>query len=79
MKRAYRGARMQKRDPNKATSQLHSNHTHAQIRPRKFAAHLQNTSMGLLLHVKRILKDLNYKKVLFTVVKRNLLTLEMNK
>ena len=33
---------------------------------------------GLLLHVKRILKDLNYKKFLFTVVKINLLTLKMN-
>ena len=35
----------------------------------------ENTSEGLLLHVKRILKDLNYKKLLFTVAKRNLLTL----
>ena len=29
---------------------------------------------GLLLYVKRVLKDLNYKKLLFTVVKRNLFT-----
>ena len=29
----------------------------------------EHLSGGLLLHVKRILKDLNYKKILFTVVK----------
>ena len=58
------------------------NHTHAQIRPRKSASHLQNTPLrentsgGLLLHVKRILKDLNYEKFLFTVVKRNLLAIK---
>ena len=32
----------------------------------------------LLLHVKRILEDLNYKKFLFTVAKKNLLTLKTN-
>ena len=53
--------------------------------PRKLAAHLQNTLVwentlgGLLLHVKRILKDLNYKTFLFTVLKRNLLMLKMDK
>ena len=36
----------------------------------------ENTSGRLLLYVKRVLKDLNYKKLLFTVVKRNLLTLK---
>ena len=51
--------------------------------PRKFAAHPQNTllrentSEGL--HGKRNLKELNYKKFLFTVVKINLLALKMNK
>ena len=39
----------------------------------------ENTSGGLALQLKRILKDLNYKKLLFTVAKRNLLTLRMNK
>ena len=38
----------------------------------------ENTSGGLPLHVKRMLKDLNYKKVLFTVVKRNLLAIKMD-
>ena len=30
----------------------------------------ENTSGGLLLHVTRIVKDLNYEKLLFTVVKK---------
>ena len=49
--------------------------------PRTSAEHplWQNTSGGLLLHVKRILKDLNYEKFLFTVVKRNLLAIKMDK
>ena len=34
----------------------------------------ENTSGGLVLYVRRILKDLNYKKLLLTVVKRKLLT-----
>ena len=60
------------------------NHTHAQIRPRKFPAHPQNTlvrdstSGGLILHVKRILKVLYYEKFLFTVVKRNSLVIKMD-
>ena len=34
-------------------------------------------SLGrMLLYVKRVLNDLNYKKLLFAVVKRNLLTLK---
>ena len=36
-------------------------------------------SGGLLLHIKGLLKDLYYKKFLFTVFKRNILTLKMNK
>ena len=36
----------------------------------------ENTSWRLLLYVKRDLKDLNYKMLLFTVVKRNLITLK---
>ena len=39
----------------------------------------ENTSGGLLLHVKIIFKDLNYEKFLFTVVKRNLLAIKMDK
>ena len=77
---------MQNRDSSKAASlQLYRNYTHTQIRPGKFAAYSQNTllqentSFGLLRHVKRILEDLNYKKSLFTVVKKNLLTLKMNR
>ena len=46
---------------------------------RKNTLRWENTFEGLLLHVKRILKDLNLKKFLLTVVKRNLLTLKMNK
>ena len=68
---------------NKVALQLyHQNHTYAQIRARKFAAHTQNTLLrestfeGLLLKVKQTLKDLNRKKFLFTVL--NLLALKMN-
>ena len=49
------------------------------------AGHPQNTllpqkiSGELLLHAKRTLKALIYKKFLFTIVKRNLFTLKMNK
>ena len=39
----------------------------------------ENTSGGLLLHVKRIFKNLNYEKFLFTVVKINLLAIKMDK
>ena len=38
-----------------------------------------NISGGLLLHVKRVLKDLNYKMFSFTVAKINLFILKMNK
>ena len=54
-----------------------SNNTEWQPQQSCFAT--LNISGGLLLHVKRVLKDLNYKKFLFTVVKINLLTLKMNK
>ena len=75
---------MQKCNLNKTALQLYQNHTHAQIHPRKFTVHSQNlllpgnTSGGLLLHVKKMLKDLNYKKFFFAIVKINLLTLKMN-
>ena len=36
----------------------------------------ENTSERLLLYVTIVLKDLNYKKLLFTSVKRNLLILK---
>ena len=36
----------------------------------------KNSKYTLLLYVKRILKNINYKKVLFTVAKRNGLTLK---
>ena len=73
---------MQKLDHNKVALQLYSNHTHARMRPRESTAHPQNTSSQentsgrLLLYLTRVLKDLNYKKLLFTVAKRNLLTLK---
>ena len=77
VKQTYMRTKMRKCDLNKATSELYWNHTQA--------AHLQSTllrenaSGGLLLHVKRTLKDFSYKKFLFTTVKRKLLTLKMNK
>ena len=37
----------------------------------------ENTSGGLILHVKRILKVWYYEKILFTVVKRNSLAVKM--
>ena len=39
----------------------------------------ENTSRGLLLQVKRILKYLNYEKFLFTVAKRILLAIKLDK
>ena len=39
----------------------------------------ENTSTRLLQYVKIVLKDLNYKKLLFTTAKRNLLTLKNKK
>ena len=50
--------------------------------PPKLCSTPAYTSGGLLLYVQIILKDSNYKKLLFTAVKRNLLTLrnkEINK
>ena len=93
MKHIHRRTTMQKRNLNNATLQLYLNYTYAcscsrnYTRPcsRKSAAHSQNnplqgsTSGGLVLYVKRVLKDLNYKTLLFTVVKRNILTLKINK
>ena len=76
---------MQKRNLNKSRfATLLKSHPRTD-RPRKSVAHPQNTlpwestSGELLLHVKRSLKDLIYKKILFTIVKRNLLTIKMNK
>ena len=62
-------------DLNKVAFRLYQNHTHAEIRPWKSAAHLLNSP----LRENRILKDLNYKTFLFTVVKRNLLAIKMDK
>ena len=76
---------MQKRNLDKAALQFYQNYTHAEIYLRKFAAHPQNTllledtSGEMLLQIKRTLKDFSYKKILFTVFKRNLLILKMNK
>ena len=61
-----RGTSMQKSDLNKTASQLYWNrNTHRTPSFRK-------TPLGNCL--RRILKDLNYKKLLFTVIKRNLFT-----
>ena len=71
----------QKRDPNKAALQLYWNHTHARMHLRESTSHLQNTtpqqntSGRLLLYIKIVLKDLNFD-LLFTTVKRDLLTLK---
>ena len=81
-KRTQKRTNGQKCDPNKATLQLYWNHTHARMRPREFTSHPQNTSPQentserLLLYVKIVLKDLNYKELLFTNFKRNLLTIK---
>ena len=72
---------MQKRDLNKVALQLYLNSTNAGMHPQKSAPYSEhtllqkNTSGGLLVYVKRILIDLNYKKLLFTVVKKSPLTL----
>ena len=84
MKKTHRRTPTQKRDLNKAVLQLYKNLTHAQIRPRKFSAHPQNTPLqentsgGLILHVKIILKVFYYEKKLFTVVKRNSFAIKMD-
>ena len=39
----------------------------------------ENTSGGLILHVKRIFKDLNYEKFLFAIVKRKSLAIKLDK
>ena len=73
---------MQKHNLNKAALQIYLNHT--PTNPEKLTAYLWNTlQMGntpgrLLLHVKIIKELINYK-FLFAVVKRNLLTLKINK
>ena len=83
MKKAHRRTIMQKRDHNKDALQFYWKHTHARVPSRKCSAYKQNTHLqektfgALFLYVKRVLKDLNYKNLLFTVVKRNLLTHKM--
>ena len=61
-------------DLNKVAFQLYQNHTHAEIRPWKSAAHLQNS----LLRENRTLKELNYETFVF-IVKRDLLAMKMDK
>ena len=53
--------------------------TDTPLKIRSTSAEHEKTSGRMLLHVKRILKDLNYEKFLFTVVKRNLLAIKMDK
>ena len=54
-------------------------HRYAPRKPTSAEHHLrENTSGGLILHVKRILKVLYYEKFLFTVVKRNSLAVKMD-
>ena len=80
---------MQKRNLNKNILQLLKSHSHMDKPPKNTpvehpppVAPLQNTllqentSGELLLYVKRIWKNLNYKKLLFTVVKRNVSTIK---
>ena len=55
------------------------NPQHIRITPPPPAPALpENTSGGLILHVKRILKVLYYENFLFTVVKRNSLPVKMD-
>ena len=63
----------------KANSQ-ENNNSEAQSAEHPQNAFLREKTSGeLLLHAKRTLKGLIYKKFLFIIVKRNLLTLKMNK
>ena len=54
------------------------NPQHIRITPTPPPALPENTSGGLILHVKRILKVLYYENFLFTVVKRNSLPVKMD-
>ena len=86
MKQTHRKTTVQ-HDLNKTTLKLYWNLPYARMCLRNFVVHPHNISQenisgGLLLYVQIILKDSNYKKLLFTAVKRNLLTLrnkEINK
>ena len=75
-KQPHRSTTMQKRDLNKITLQLYWNHTHARMHPPKICSTRAEQPPpgenleGLFLYVKRVLKDLNYKKFPFTAVKK---------
>ena len=57
-----------------------NNDAEPQSQQNRFATLLRSyPATGTASNVKRILKYLNYKKFLFTVVKINLLTLKMDK
>ena len=66
MEQTHRRTTMQKRDLNKAALQLYGNYS-TSAEYSTSGEHL----WGLRLYVKGVLKDLNYKTLLFTVVKRN--------
>ena len=63
----------------KANSQENNNAEAQSVEHPQNALLREKTSGELLLHAKRTLKGLIYKKFLFTIVKLNLLTLKMNK
>ena len=86
-KQTHRRTTTQKHDLNKAATQLYLNHTPTHSCTPGNSQHTRRTPLSrrttlrdwLLMHDKRVLKDVNYKKLLFTVVERNLLTLKINK
>ena len=82
MKQTHRRTTTQKRDLKKAALPLHENQTHAQIRPRKFAAHLQDTLLRENTSGKSFVKSCESCEIVksfYLVVQRNLLTLKMDK
>ena len=76
---------MQKRNLNKSRfATLLKSHPRTDRPPKIRSTSTEHPPLGQHLretvsHVRRSLKDLIYKKFLFTFVKRNLLTLKMNK
>ena len=85
MKQTHRRTRTQKCDVKKPLCsfiKITLMHRHAFENPQHICRTTplrENTSGGLLLHVKKELKDINYEKFLFTVVKRNLSAIKMDK
>ena len=84
MKQTYRRTTTQTRDLDKAA--LLKSHPRTDTLPKNRSASVENPPPGEHLwgtasacKNRKVSKDVNYEKFLFTVVKRNLLTLNMNK